>query len=94
MSGYSPTHTKEDAIYRGLIEKTVQQFRWERNPNTPNGLPTVRISTGPDRTERYYVGPYHSTSPIKSYVTRNRKPNNNMTLVRIEKVKEWEEIGI
>lgn len=105
MSSYT-NHMKEDEEwYRGVIAYEVTQCDYMPNPNfdphKPSGYNNQAQIYGPtgapDETVTTIIGPYNKIGPIKSYITRNRKYNNNrknLRILRIEKVTGWEEVSI
>ena len=81
-------------LYRGILEYDYQDYEWVRDPSKPDHLTwnKVRVPVGPVVPTQFCVGPYHSPTPIKAFVTSSRASYTNLRLLRIEKVSGWEEV--
>lgn len=96
MSSYT-NHMKEDEVlYRGVLEYESTPMEWVNDPTgaqTSYGTPVrIRVPTGSTETRTDIIGPYASITPVKSYVTRRRTPDNNLRVVRFERTTGWEEV--
>lgn len=96
-----------DDLFRGILEFDYQPYRQEPNPYyDPNcdfwdtkgvardKLPwraNISVPDGPTIPKEICTGPYRTTKPIKTWVTRNRGRYKNLRVKRIEKVTSWEE---
>lgn len=88
---------EDDDLYRAILEYEYQPVRHEPNPNYGKqgmGYQPYRLSIpdGPVETKTMCIGPYSSTRPIKSYITRNRGRHTNLRIKQIQKVGSWVEV--
>lgn len=54
----------------------------------------ISCPTGTVVQQEECIGPYTSTAPIKSYVTRNRRWRKTIAVKKVFKVRLWEEVQI
>lgn len=80
-------------LYRAIWQHDTQPHEWRDDPRGPQ-FKRVRVPTGPVVTKEIVIGPYTSTSSIKSWGTRNKGYYDNLTLLRVEKVYGWTEVYI
>jgi len=89
---------EDDDLFRAILEFEYQPVEYVPNPDYgkpgQKGYVPARISrpTGPVETKTMCIGPYSSTRPIKSYITRNRGRHKNLRIKQIQKVGTWVEV--
>lgn len=49
----------------------------------------IDVPDGPLKTTTMCIGPYSSTRPIKSFITRNRGRYTNLRIKSVQKVASW-----